>query len=354
VRLARWPRPSTRAAVVGRFLSGSVDDHVVLSFATALCDHAPALTVVVATSPADPTAFEARQRALAELVPAADIVEAPMVRARPTDEGSPRAWEGSAAPDPLGPAGVPGAAMPAGVLQYLRQGADALVGRGLDHLRLASRIGLDYIPVDVPPGTPPATATHRPSLVDWQALTAEARARHARPVVIMGPESTGKTTLARDLARHFATAWSGEYLRVWLDAKGAVCEPADLPYVVAGHRASEAALTRHATGVLFCDTDPLMTAVYSRFYYGHLPDWLDEAASARRAAMYLLLDCDVPWVPDPQRDMPHRRDEIRDLCREELERRRLPWTLIRGAWPERVDAARDVVEGLLTGPGRTG
>ena len=123
----------------------------------------------------------------------------------------------------------------------------------------------------------------------------------------MGPESTGKTTLARDLARHYGTVWLPEYLRIWLDAKGAVCEPEDLPKVVAGHQAAEAALARHANRVLFCDTDPLMTAVYSGFYYGHVPAWLDAAASARRADAYLLLDADVPWVPDPHRDMPHRR-----------------------------------------------
>ena len=57
--------------------------------------------------------------------------------------------------------------------------------------------------------------------------------------------------------------------------------------------------------------------------------------------MYLLLDCDVPWVPDPQRDMPHRRHEIRDLCREELDRRGLPWRLVDGSWAERLAAARE-------------
>ena len=178
------------------------------------------------------------------------------------------------------------------------------------------------------------------------------RADLYKRVVVMGPESTGKTTLAADLARRYDTVWVGEYLRLWLDAKGAACEPGDLPAVVAGQQACEEALARRANRVLFCDTDPLMTAVYSRFYYGTLPAWLDEAASARRADAYLLLDCDVPWVPDPQRDMPHRRHEIRDLCQEELERRGLPWQLIRGSWTERFSAACRVVDELLPEAGR--
>jgi NadR type nicotinamide-nucleotide adenylyltransferase len=165
----------------------------------------------------------------------------------------------------------------------------------------------------------------------------------------MGPESTGKTTLASDLARHFGTVWTSEYLRDYLDAKGGACEPDDLPKVVAGHQAAEEAAARTANRVLFCDTDPLMTAVYSRFYYGEVPEWLDDAAGARRADHYLLLDCDVPWVADPQRDTPHRRDEIRDLCIAELERRQLPWTLVRGTWDERFERSREIVETVMRG-----
>jgi nicotinamide riboside kinase len=324
-----------RVAVVGRYLPPTTVDEAVLSFAVAMCGDPASLTAIVATRTCDPIDFEARRRLVAELVPTAGIIEASI------DQGSGRVEKRGPPPD-----GLP-RSLTREAATRLPGRADALVGPGLEHLALARHLGLDYVPVEVPPGTPPARAASPRSLADWHARPAEWRARLALPVVIMGPESTGKTTLARDLARHFDTAWVAEYLRVWLDAKGAVCEPADLPFVVAGHRASEAALSRHASRVLFCDTDPLMTAVYSRFYYGELPAWLDEAASARRAGMYLLLDCDVPWVADPQRDMPHRRAEILDLCRGELDRRGLPWTLIGGSWNQRFESACVVIERVL-------
>jgi nicotinamide riboside kinase len=340
---ASWPRPALRVAVVGRFLLPAIEDEVVLAFAAAICADPAALTVVVHTACDDAIDYETRRRHVADLVPSAACVEARM-------PGEVIGAPGAAA----GVRGVSQRDVPVDLARALRDRADALVGSAPGRLDLARQLGLQYIPVDVPAETPPATVASGRTLWGWHALPADSRAGHARPVVIMGPESTGKTTLARDLARHFGTAWTSEYLRVWLDAKGAVCEPHDLPYVVAGHRASEAALARHAQRVLFCDCDPLMTAVYSRFYYGDLPVWLDEAASARRAGLYLLLDCDVPWVPDPQRDMPHRREDIRDLCREELQRRHLPWTLVGGTWTGRFETARESVERLLERPARAG
>jgi NadR type nicotinamide-nucleotide adenylyltransferase len=224
---------------------------------------------------------------------------------------------------------------------------DAVVGPGLRDRALAAALGLAYLPVDVSAwSVDPGDVLRRP-LAHWKTLPGPVRAHYLKRVVVMGPESTGKTTLARDLATAFGTAWTSEYLRIYLDAKGGICTPEDLPLVVAGHRATEAAAARRAHRVLFCDTDPLMTAVYSRFYYGTLPAWLDEAAGARRADHYLLLDCDVPWVADAQRDAPHAREDILALCREELERRGLPFTVIRGGWDRRVTAARAVVASLL-------
>lgn len=314
-----------RLACVGRYLPPVLADQVLLD--TAL-QWSPSVQVLLLTSPSDVLDPIQRLGWLQEMAPAAGIVPVELGREARDPRGEVAELHELLASSPL-----------------VRP--EALVGPGLRDRALAAALGLPYLPVDVSTwSADPADVLRRP-LAHWDALPGPVRAHYLKRVVVMGPESTGKTTLARDLAAAFGTAWTSEYLRLHLDAKGSPCTPGDLPLVVAGHQATEAATARRAVRVLFCDTDPLMTAVYSRFYYRTLPAWLDEAASARRADHYLLLDCDVPWVADPQRDAPHAREDILGLCREELERRQLPFTVIGGDWQQRVASARAIVTSLL-------
>lgn len=169
-------------------------------------------------------------------------------------------------------------------------------------------------------------------------------------VVVFGPESTGKTTLAGDLAAHYATTWAPEYLREYLENKGGACTPDDLPRVVAGQRASIARAAAQAHRVVISDTDPLMTLVYSRWYYGEVPAWLAEAVEASAPDLYLLLDVDVPWVPDAQRDEPGRRQELLDACVMALEERHRRYVWIRGSWDDRRRAAVAAIDALLARP----
>ncbi|MBL8143852.1 MAG: ATP-binding protein [Acidobacteria bacterium] len=169
-------------------------------------------------------------------------------------------------------------------------------------------------------------------------------------VVVFGPESTGKTTLAGDLAAHYATTWAPEYLREYLERKGGACTPDDLPHVVAGQRASVARAAAQACRVVISDTDPLMTLVYSRWYYGEVPAWLADEVNASPPDLYLLLDVDVPWVPDAQRDEPGHRQELLDACVTALEERHRRYVWIRGTWDERRRAAIAAIDALLAGP----
>nr|MDQ6926710.1 ATP-binding protein [Candidatus Eremiobacteraeota bacterium] len=169
--------------------------------------------------------------------------------------------------------------------------------------------------------------------------------------VIIGSESTGKTTLARDLAARFETVWVPEFARAYLDAKLAekneTLDVSDIEPIARGQVGAEDAGARAANRVLFLDTNLISTALYAQHYYRTCPDWIDRAAGERRADLYLLTDIDVPWVADSQRDHPHMRDHMHALFTSSLERRALPYVRIGGSFEERFRRAVDATEEML-------
>jgi NadR type nicotinamide-nucleotide adenylyltransferase len=169
----------------------------------------------------------------------------------------------------------------------------------------------------------------------------------ARRVVLTGSESTGKTTLAADLARHYDVLWVPEYVRGYADWKLAPLDAGDVTPIALGQIAvQDAALTR-AGGLLLFDTDLLSTAVYAEHYYGKCPDWVTQAVLARRADLYVLCDIDVPWTSDLQRDRPDDRQAMQGLFREALLSRGFPVVDVRGDWRERFLTARTAIDTML-------
>ncbi len=162
-------------------------------------------------------------------------------------------------------------------------------------------------------------------------------------VVVTGSESTGKTTLAADLARHFGTVWVSEYAREYLDEKvattGLPLDEGDVEPIARGQIAAEDRGAALAEGLLVLDTDLVSTTVYARHYYGACPAWIEQAARDRRADLYLLCDIDVSWVADPQRDRPHMREHMHALFVGALEALGAPYVTIRGSWDDRRAAA---------------
>ena len=170
-------------------------------------------------------------------------------------------------------------------------------------------------------------------------------------VVLIGSESTGKTTLAERLARHYGVSWVPEFVRDYAAAKGAPLDASDVEAIARGQLAREDELGAGAASgnehLLIGDTDLLSTAVYAAHYYGRAPDWVTEAARLRRPDLYLLLDIDLPWMPDPQRDRGHRRPEMHALFRAAVEASGAPFQLISGDSVGRFDAARAAIDALL-------
>jgi NadR type nicotinamide-nucleotide adenylyltransferase len=172
-----------------------------------------------------------------------------------------------------------------------------------------------------------------------------------RRIVITGSECTGKTTLARALARDLGAILVPEFARAYAESKAGPLGAADVEPIARGQiRAEDEAIERaRAEGnpLLVLDTDLVSTTVYARHYYGACPPWIDEAALARRGDLYLMCDVDVPWVSDAARDRPHHRDEIHAMFVDALERLGARWAPVRGLGDVRVDVARGAVRGIV-------
>ena len=171
-------------------------------------------------------------------------------------------------------------------------------------------------------------------------------------VVLFGPESTGKTTLSEQLARHYNTVWVPEYARDYLqekwDNERKTCEPHDLLPIAEGQMRLENRLTKKATKILVCDTDLLETKVYSEAYYiGDCDPILEKYALQNSYDLYLLTYIDIPWEEDDLRDRPNEREEMFNYFKRTLEKYGKNFITLKGNKKQRLEKAIKHIDQLL-------
>ncbi len=166
-------------------------------------------------------------------------------------------------------------------------------------------------------------------------------------IAIIGPESTGKTTLARELANHYTTQWVPEYSREYLNGIEGEYSYQDVLNIAMGQLESENRMAKQASGFLFIDTELIINKVWCEYKWKTCHRWILDRLMDHHYDLYLLTDYDLPWEFDPLRENPDTRDVLFDIYRNELENYGFNYKIVKGQGPERLKNAIKMIENVL-------
>jgi len=165
-------------------------------------------------------------------------------------------------------------------------------------------------------------------------------------IALLGPESSGKTTLARELAEHFRSDWVPEYAREYIEKLDGKYTMQDIVYCATEQIRSEADKLKDAKHYLFSDTDLINLKVWLLDVYGTYPEWMEDKIKQNHYDLYLLTAPDIPFEDDPIRENPHRRNYFFEWYKKELDDYHFPYEIIYGIGPERLKNAIAATEKL--------
>lgn len=170
-----------------------------------------------------------------------------------------------------------------------------------------------------------------------------------KKVVIIGPESTGKSTLAENLAGYFGCLWVPEFAREYLENLGRPYEYDDLTEIAKGQVGLEDEFGLKSKDLLVCDTDLNVIKVWSNHKYGRVHPWIEDQIKTRKYDLYLLTDIDIPWKDDPQREHPDptMRKYFFDLYQKILLESGVPFAFVSGNQEERKQLSIDFIHQKL-------
>lgn len=313
--------------VIGKFLPPHRGHRHLIEAAVSRCER---VVVIVCGKPTDPIPGELRAAWLHEMIPAAEVM---LIDDR-YDENDSRIWAEN-------------------TVRWLGRAPDAVFTSEGYGDAYAAHLGCVHESVDPARVQVPCsgTAVRNDPFAMWDHIDPPVRAWYAKRVVIVGAESTGTTTLARDLAAAMGTVWVPEYGRdysVEKQARGETEWRSDEFLMIAREqtrREEEAA--RRANRVLVCDTNAFATHLWHRRYMGFdLPE-LAKISSASRADLYLLTGDEIPFVQDGLRDGEHIRHDMHGWFVQELGWQSSPWLLVTGDPDSRLSQAIRHIDQLL-------
>jgi HTH-type transcriptional repressor of NAD biosynthesis genes len=164
-------------------------------------------------------------------------------------------------------------------------------------------------------------------------------------ICFYGPESTGKSTMAKQMAEIYQTEFVPEVARAMISSNDFTV--ADIIRIGEAQTQRTKDKLKTANKILFCDTDLITTQIYSRQYLKVVPEILFSLEKEIHYDKYFLFDIDVPWVADGLRDLSNQREEIMKIFEDELSKRNIQPIRVKGTWEERTTTIKTEVNKLL-------
>ena len=172
--------------------------------------------------------------------------------------------------------------------------------------------------------------------------------KSVKKIVVLGPESTGKSTLCAELAKHYNTSWCPEFARQFLNENGTKYSYEDLLTIAKGQLAGEDAHVENASDLLIIDTDMYVMKVWCEYVFNNCHPFILEEINSRKYDAYLLCDIDLPWTADEMREYPNEepRRELFTIYKELLINQNTPWGIVQGTGDARTQNAVALIKEL--------
>ena len=312
--------------VIGKFLPPHKGHGFLIETALSRCER---VVVIVCRKPSDPVPGALRKAWLREIHPDAEVM---MIEDR-YDENDSKVWAEN-------------------TIRWLGKAPDVVFTSEAYGDAYASFLGSRHVLVDQARLAVPCSGTAVRS-DPWgmrEFLDPVVRAWFVKRVVVLGAESTGTTTLARDLAESIGEPWVAEYGREYSAKKQAAGDSrwkSDEFLLIANEqtkREDEAA--KSARKLLVCDTNAFATVLWHRRYMGKMPENAEDFLVGCRADFYILTGDEIPFVQDGTRDGEAIRHEMHEWFSDALREQEVPWIGVEGTREERLDSALHAIRSL--------